>query len=197
MKTKKLKSTPDLEKVFNTKEKHINYAYIGRLTEPKGAKDLFNAFELLDTEHQNKSNLYIIGRGPLSEELKKRAIQYSNVKILDWVNSSNLPYIYSQLDFFVLASHFDGFSTVSCEAASMSLPLILTDKVGAVPDLICNNNGFVVPTKNPQELANAITKMIDLTEQERKEMGKISRINFEKCASIQININTLYNICHD
>lgn len=195
MATKEIVKNKDLENAFNIGKDRIKYAYIGRLTEAKGANDIFNAFELLNNEHKAKSMLYFIGKGPLSEELKKRSMQYENIKIIDWVDSQYLPYIYNNLDFFVLASHFDGFSTVSCEAASMSLPLILTDMVGAVPDLIGEcKNGYVVPANNSQELSKALTLMLELSPNERKKMGSVSRLNFIKSSSISININSLNSI---
>ena len=197
--TKAIVASEELRKSFEDVPSgvEVKYAYIGRQTEPKGVLTLLEAFENLDQEHQKKSMLYFVGRGPLSEILIQKSKENQNIRVLNWVDSKSLPYVYSQLDFFINPSHFDGFSTVACEAASMSLPLILTDKVGGVPDIMGTDgvyNDFIVPTKDSQSLSRAITLMIDTPHSKRKEMGETFRHNFMKNTGIDVNIQTMKQI---
>lgn len=189
-----------LQKEFFETDNAIKYAYIGRLTEPKGVMTLFKAYENLDDKYKEKGILYIIGRGPLSDDIKQKSKKYKSLRVIDWVESAYLPYIYSKLNFFVLPSHFDGFSTVSCEAASMGLPLVLTENVGCVPDLMGKppyKNGFVVKQNDSIDLSKALARMLDKDKSELEEMGKISRVNFDKSLSIEININTIEAILNE
>ena len=175
-------------------EKYI-YGFIGRLTEKKGVRTLYEAFERLPDDYKQKSELVIIGKGELLPELREFALRYDNVHILDWLDSKYLPYFYSNIDFFVNPSHFDGFSTVACEAASMSLPLVLTDLVGCVPDLLFESqNGFVAKAESAEDLAASLIKMLDCSKDILRRFGAISRQNFENISSLSINEHTIQQI---
>lgn len=198
--SKTVRTNSALQKLFIDTDNVIRYAYIGRLTEAKGVMTLFRAYEKLGEEYKAKGVMYIIGKGPLSDEIKQLSQKHKSVLVIDWIDSSYLTFLYSKLNFFVLPSHFDGFSTVSCEAASMCLPLVLTENVGCVPDLMGIppfKNGYVVKPNDPVELSKALMHMLDKDKSELKEMGKISRINFETNLSIEININTLNKMLNE
>lgn len=185
----------ELSRIFRGAKGKYVYGYIGRLTEKKGVKTLCEAFEMLPVDYQKMSELIIIGRGELLEYLKVFASRFDNVYIIEWLDSKYLPYFYSNIDFFINPSHFDGFSTVACEAASMSLPLILTDLVGCVPDLLqISQNGFVARTKDAESLAEAITNMLDCSKETLSQFGAISRCKFEQISSVTINENTINHI---
>lgn len=197
MKYKEIISHESLAISFKKNKRKIKFGFIGRLTEPKGVRTLCEAFKLLPQDYKDNAAMYIIGRGPLYEELLRFKDENSSVEVFEWIDSKYLPYFYSNMDFFINPSHFDGFSTVACEAGSMSLPLILTEKVGCVPDLLGDETGLVVQEKNPQMLATAIMQMIDTSKDDLISAGKICREKFERISSIDINVNTIKQIIND
>jgi hypothetical protein len=74
-------------------------------------------------------------------------------------------------DVFVMSSLWEGFSVALIEAGAMGLPVIATP-VGIAPELIVDGkNGLIVPVKNAQAIADAITKLFNLSEEVRKNMG--------------------------
>ena len=88
-------------------------------------------------------------------------------------------------DIFVLPSVKEGFPWVILEAMTAEIPIIAT-KVGAIPEIINNNeNGILIESRNPQQIADAITKLLN-NENLRKnlvEQGKktvIEKFNLEK-----------------
>ena len=67
----------------------------------------------------------------------------------------------SVMDFYVQTSIGEGVSTALLEAMSMSRPVIATD-VGATIDVIDDGvNGYLVPVKSPDVIAEQIVKLID------------------------------------
>ena len=56
----------------------------------------------------------------------------------------------------------------------MSLPLVATDVPGC-RDLLTYKNGFLCESHSSDSLAKAMEKMIQLSTQERQEMGRNSR----------------------
>ncbi len=197
LKQKEIIPHDGLRQSFARNEDKIKFAFIGRLTEPKGVLTLCEAYKLLPQDYKLKSMMYIIGKGPLFDYLIDFKKECPNVEVFEWLNSTYLPYLYSNLDFFINPSHFDGFSTVACEAASMSVPLILTDKVGCVPDLLRDEVGIVVKENHPQMLADAIVKMMETHKNELVNDGEIIRKNFEEISSIDINVDTIRRIINE
>ncbi|MCH4873234.1 glycosyltransferase family 4 protein [Pseudomonas sp. TMW22091] len=92
------------------------------------------------------------------------------------------------MDVFCLHSYTEGFPNVLGEAMSMGLPCVTTD-VGDAAFLI-GDNGLVVPPQAPVELSTALAHLIELSPEERREIGQgaYQRIvdNFTmKCAELR------------
>jgi len=76
-------------------------------------------------------------------------------------------------DAFVLASAWEGMPLVLGEAMSMEKSVVATD-VGGVRELV-GDAGSIVPSKNPEALAEAMLRVMQLPESERRELGKTAR----------------------
>ena len=80
-------------------------------------------------------------------EIEKRVIDrgwQSHVKLIGFVNQSELPAYFAMSDIFVLPSSKEPFGLVINEAMSAGNAIISTDEVGATRDLIRHGeNGYV------------------------------------------------------
>jgi len=85
--------------------------------------------------------------------------------------------ILGRADIFVLPSYTEGFPNVVVEAMSLARPIIATD-VGAIPEMLADNCGIVIPVKNTDELRAAIQELIENPEH-RNQMGRAA---FKKAA---------------
>ena len=91
------------------------------------------------------------------------------------VQNNHIVDIYQQADGFCLPSYYEGFPNVLCEAMSCGLavacsnvcdnPYIMKETVGA---LLFNPS-------NPDEMANQLMKLIEMTDNERKTIGGENR----------------------
>ena len=82
-------------------------------------------------------------------------------------------------DIFVFPSHypFEAMSLVVLEAMRAGLPVITSD-VGALPEVVIEGKtGFVIPPKDPEELARKILRLVKNPEL-RRRMGEASRQRF-------------------
>lgn len=80
------------------------------------------------------------------------------------------------VDCFVLPSYYrEGVPRSLLEAGSCGLPLITTDSVGCREAVIDGINGFLVMPQNYVSLADAIKKMISLSNSDVRLMGEASR----------------------
>ena len=100
---------------------------MGRLSPEKGFDILISAFYKVNQTHQN-SKLYILGEGPLRNELQKQIERYDlqdSVFLLG--QKSNPFYIMKQCDLFALTSHYEGQSMVLLEALTLGKHIIASD----------------------------------------------------------------------
>jgi glycosyltransferase involved in cell wall biosynthesis len=179
-----------LKRHFAENSGTVRIGYVGRFVKEKGLIELCEAFQTV----RDRASLFLVGAGPLAEDLQGSQSGSNGVHVIPWVKPEELPFLYSELDIFALPSHYDGFSTVCSEAASMGLPLIVTDQVGCAPDLVEEGrNGSVVSAGNVRELTEALCGMVDRGRDELRQAGELSRKKFE-AMSYHVHQDTLQRI---
>lgn len=122
--------------------------YVGRIEYLKGIYYLLEAFQQLNLE---KSELWLVG--PISKDVNWMLEKYKgNYKYLGVKNRTELEVIYKEASIFVFPTLMDAFGLVILEAMYHGLPVITTESSGG-PDIIKNGkNGFIVPSRNIEEL---------------------------------------------
>jgi glycosyltransferase involved in cell wall biosynthesis len=179
-----------LRQCFAAHGERVKIGYVGRFVEEKGLIELCEAFKAV----RDRASLFLVGAGALGDSLQELSSGDDAITVIPWVTPEDLPYLYSELDVFVLPSHYDGFSTVCSEAASMSLPLIVTDQVGCAPDLVEEGlNGYVVSASDAEELAKALSDLVDRGQEGLRRAGELSRKKFE-AMSYHVHHDTLQRI---
>ena len=87
---------------------------------------------------------------------------------------SDVNRIMSLTDIFVLSSLGEGFPNVLGEAMACQCAVVTTD-VGDCRDIV-GSCGIVVPKQNPQELAEGIYQLLNLSKEEILELGQRARM---------------------
>ncbi len=173
--------------------------YLGRLVDSKGVDVLIKAFSLIEQERTD-CILLIVGDGDLrkSYELLVKNLGLQRVYFLGSINTADqIASCFKTSDIFVLPSCarysssylqrvfavrpiVEGWGLVINEAMSMSKPIIATDAVGAVADLVKDGvNGLVVRNGDVKSLYLAIRKLLSDKELQLK-MGISSRQVFDE-----------------
>jgi len=100
---------------------------IGRLIFRKGHLDLIRAMKKIVEKYPN-SKLDIAGDGPMKSHLQLEINKYnlqSNITLLG--NRSDIPHLLWNSSYFVLPSHYEGFSGALIEAMISGIPIIASD----------------------------------------------------------------------
>lgn len=143
--------------------------YFGRLTREKGIKTLMESMEGMEIP------LYILGTGPMEEELKKHAEekQLNNVSFKGFQEGEALINYVKNARCVVLPSEwYENGPYSAMEAMSLGKPLIVSS-YGGLPELVEEGkNGYVF--RSVEELRDSIEKIISLSPQEYENMCKNS-----------------------
>lgn len=148
----------------------FRFLYLGRFMKEKGMDELLQALqELRDEGYRFQFDF----AGFCEDEYQK---QLDEICLQGWgVNHGfveNPKPLYQKADCVVLPSWHEGMSNVLLEASSIGRPLITTDIPGCREAVDEGLNGFLVQKQNPASLKKAMKKMLNLSLEERKEMGK-------------------------
>ena len=155
-------------------------AYLGRICEEKGIRDLINAFCLLD-HSKNDKRLLLIGpeeNFSIAEELKKIPKNIQEL-IVTYPFTENPEKILALANFLCLPSYREGFGLSILEAAAIGIPAIGTRIVGISDAIIENETGLLCEPKNPNDLAKCMESMFD-DDALRRRLGSSARDRAER-----------------
>lgn len=144
------------------------YCFSGRLVQLKGIKELVVAWKNFSI---NKNvTLFIIGDGPLKEELESyiNDNNLSNIIFAGFVNYVNLPIYYKASDIFIIPTLQDNWSLVVPEAMACGLPIMSSIYNGCYPELVTKENGWIF---DPLDKANMESTLSNSYKNINKEMG--------------------------
>lgn len=147
-------------KKYNIPQDKLLVGIVGRLDPLKAHTDfLLAAKEVLKTVPE--TCFIIVGEGALRSALEKYAQQLGiQNDVLFLGHCENVKEIISLFDLLALSSLTEGFALSIAEAMSQGKPVVATS-VGGVPEVVVDGeNGFLVPAKSPDQLAEKIIKLL-------------------------------------
>lgn len=153
---------------------------LGRMVGKKGFSILLQALAILQ-KTTNSFNVLLLGDGPEKRHLQQLARDLDiddKVSFTGDISWADVPGYLAAADILVMPSihdngNVDGLPTVILEAMSAGKPIIASD-VGGISMVVKDGvNGYLVPEKSPEYLANAIKKIIE--QNSIFEMGQQSR----------------------
>jgi glycosyltransferase involved in cell wall biosynthesis len=138
--------------------------YVGKLIRRKRPQDLLAALAILQRRLKtHRVRVVFVGDGEMRAELETTASNASlPVHFLGFVNIDELPRYYCAADVLAHPAENESYGIVTLEAAVFGLPLILSDRVGAIgPTSIARpgENTLVHVCKDVAALADAIERL--------------------------------------
>ena len=165
----------------------IKIVFIGRMIEAKGVLVLIESAQKLRREYEGKIQFLLCGdldANPTA--LKKEELEaLCDGKYIKWLGfQKNIYSVLRQCHIMCFPSFYmEGLPKSVIDAEASGLPIITTDWVGCRDTVENGYNGFVIPPKDAENLADKIKKLVDDIELRRK-MGKNARLYAEKYFSI-------------
>lgn len=135
--------------------------FVGRLIPKKQPHFLLDAYA--EVRRELSCALMIVGSGELESSLRAKVARdrIPDVHFAGFLNRAEISKAYLAADIFTLPSgDHETWGLVVNEAMNFSLPVVVTDTVGCAGDLVRHGeNGFIVSSKNPSELAGRIGEL--------------------------------------
>lgn len=161
---------------------------LGRLTEEKGYSDLLSAFKKVRSERPDCA-LAIIGddSGPYASVIKAELMRLGlegHAFLLP--PRGEIHALLGAADIYVCSSHSEGLPLSLLEAMSAGLPVIAT-AVGAIPEVINQNNGTLVPSENAGALAEAILRVLS-----EPKIGATKALEAQKTVAQLFDVGTWF-----
>jgi glycosyltransferase involved in cell wall biosynthesis len=162
-------------------EDRFTWLAVGRLDIPKDYPNLLAAIARLS----KGSILLIAGDGPLRESIERFA---TDVGISDRIRFlgilRDIPALMTAADAYVMSSAWEGLPMVLLEASASALPIVATDVGGNSEIVLEGINGFLVPAKSPEALAEAMLRIEQLSTESRRSLGLAGREHVAKHYSL-------------
>jgi len=168
---KKTEDLTQLRKELGIRQHFSLVGTVARLTPVKGLSYLLKAIPSVLASYPD-TRFLIVGGGLLLDDLKKEAAQLGIEENVIFTGSrQDVSSLLKLFDIFVLPSLKEGLPFAIIEAMAASKPVIATDVKGNREVVKDGESGILVPSKDPQSLAEAIIALIE-DEGKAKKMGK-------------------------
>ena len=157
---------------------------IGRMVWQKGFEYLIECIpEIVRTYPDTK--ILIVGDGPLLDGLKALSGRLGVEKNIIFTGfQSDIKEILSAFDLLVVPSLLEGFPMVTLEAMAMAKPIIATNIDGITEQITNEENGILVPPRDPDALAKAVIRVL-ADKEGGKTMGLAAREKVEQEFSVE------------
>ncbi|PIR88904.1 MAG: hypothetical protein COU07_03335 [Candidatus Harrisonbacteria bacterium CG10_big_fil_rev_8_21_14_0_10_40_38] len=153
-----------------------------RLVRKNGVDILIKAAAKLKAEKAPDFEVWILGSGPLEQELKILAGRLDvseEVKFFGEIKNKDVFMYLAKADIFVRPSRSEGLGNSFLEAMAAKVPVIGT-KVGGIPDIITHKEtGLLAEPENDEDIKNQIKELL-INQKLVKTLQKNGRAQAEK-----------------
>jgi glycosyltransferase involved in cell wall biosynthesis len=175
----------------------LNIVLPARLLWDKGISEFVEAARILHTKYAANARFLLAGNvdeGNISSISEKQILNWQEQGYIEWIGfQKEMVPVLSNAHIVVLPSYREGLPKSLIEACAIGRPIVTTDVPGCREVVEHGRNGFLVPARDAQALADAIAELItDKTL--RIQMGKESRKIAEQLFSIDSVICKTFGI---
>lgn len=164
-----------IENDINDKSKYSDVFTITSMAHFRPQKDYRTLIEAVKILRDNNRNVHLFILGHLYNqkwpfELLHRYKLKSNIEIVGFKNSPNE--FLEKSNGVVLSSFWEGTPNALLEAMANKLPVISSEIPGCKELLELSKGGLFFETGNAQSLSDKIAELMDMTNEQRTEMGE-------------------------
>lgn len=160
----------------------VSFFMLSRLLKSKGVEEYLNAADIVKKEYP-EIQFYLLGKyeNSMQDAVSKSLVEdyISRGVVVRYDESDNVIPYYEACSVYVLPSYREGTPRTVLEAMACGRPIITTDTQGCRETVIDGKNGYLVPVKNSEAIAEKMKVFINNPDLISK-MGNSSRSYVEE-----------------
>lgn len=178
----------------------LKVVFTARMVKEKGVMELIEAAEMLRQDYEGRVEFWLCGRladnadAVSQEELEARC----DGKYIRWLDfQKDIRAVLEQCHIMAFPSYYrEGVPKSLIDACAVGRPIVTTDSIGCKDVVDDGINGFLIPVRNSEALAEKLRILID-DKALRLRMGKASREKAEREFAIETVIEKHLEIYND
>ena len=175
----------------------LKVAFSARMVKEKGVIELIEAAEILRKDYEGRVEFWLCGRlaenadAVPQEELEARC----DGKYIKWLDFQNdMKSILEQCHIIAFPCYYrEGVPKSLIDACAVGRPIVTTNSIGCKDVVDDGVNGFLIPVRNSEALAEKLRILIENKEL-RVKMGKASRDKAEREFALEKVVKTHLDI---
>lgn len=176
---------------FSLKEYPSNntqtFMFIGRIMKEKGIREYIEVAKIIKKKYHNVKFKIL---GFFEEDYKEEIENLQKEGIVEYCGETlDVRKFLEEANCVILPSYHEGTSNVLLESASTGRPIIASNIPGCKEAIDDEESGYVFEVKNTEDLIKKIEKFLNLSYNQKKEMGLKGRKKMEKEFDRNIIVN--------
>lgn len=179
---------------YPAKEEPVTFLYVGRIMKEKGTDELLYAAEELKKEYPEVRFELV---GYYEDDYKELIEQKQEAGIVHLTGyQKEMHPFYTKASAVMMPSYHEGMSNVVLEASATGRPILASDIPGCREGFEEGVTGIGFAPRNKEALLLAVKKFMQLSYEERKEMGLSARHKMEREFDRNIVVNAYMEEIH-
>lgn len=166
----------------------LKVVFTARMVREKGVMELLEAAEKLRREYEGKLEFWLCGRLAVNADAvsQEELESHCDGKYIRWLDfQKDIKSILEQCHIMAFPSYYrEGVPKSLIDACAIGRPIVTTDSIGCRDVVDDGVNGFLIPVKNSEALAQKLRTLIG-DKKLRVSMGKAAREKAEMEFSIE------------
>lgn len=182
-------NTNEYQKLDYPESQTFTFLFISRIRVEKGIDYFINSAKALN-EKYNNLKFNVCGLCEDDNYLKKFKNLEKDGHFKYYGEQEDLTPFYNSASCIVHPTYYpEGMSNVLLEACSHARPIITTDRPGCREIVDDGYNGYMIETRNQEQLDSALEKFINLSYEDKLKMGLNGRKKIEKQFDRKLVVN--------
>ena len=155
------------------------FLFIGRIMKEKGIEQYCETAQYITSKYKN-TKFKIIGR--CEENYFKYLENLQSLGCIEYCGEQKdvIPYIEESNCIINPTYYPEGMSNVLLESSATGRPIITTNRPGCREIINNNITGYLVDEKNTKDLIDKVERFLNISQEERRRMGKAAREKVER-----------------
>lgn len=172
----------------NTNPYEDRFVFVGRIMRDKGIEEYLEAAKRVKQEYPNVIFDVI---GSSDEDYSAVLKELSEKKVIRYLGrQQNIHSFFTQCNALIQPSYHEGMSNVLLEASATGRPVLASNIPGCQEAFDEGKTGFGFKVKDSDDLYKTIIRFLNLSNEQKAEMGRAARNKMEKQFNRQIVIDT-------